>query len=123
MKKEIADLWVKELRSGKWEQGTRYLCKDQKYCCLGVLCEIALREGVDILKKAKNVDDELYYVYGKDRAISILPGEVMNWAEIATFVGNYTGSYTDELSLTEQNDSGKTFEEIAEVIEKNYENL
>jgi len=37
MKKSLADKWVKALRSGKYEQGTRQLkTKDGRLCCLGV---------------------------------------------------------------------------------------
>jgi hypothetical protein len=40
MKKEIKKRWVDALRSGEFRQGRRYLKRDGKYCCLGVLCEI-----------------------------------------------------------------------------------
>ena len=32
--------WVAALRSGKYEQGKEALRNGDKYCCLGVLCEI-----------------------------------------------------------------------------------
>ena len=32
--------WVVALRSGKYEQGKEALRNGDKYCCLGVLCEI-----------------------------------------------------------------------------------
>ena len=32
--------WIAALRSGKYKQGRNALCKDGKYCCLGVACEI-----------------------------------------------------------------------------------
>lgn len=40
MKKALAMKWVEALRSGKYKQGARYLKKNGRYCCLGVLCEI-----------------------------------------------------------------------------------
>ena len=40
MKKELKDNWVKALRSGEYKQGRGQLCMDEKYCCLGVLCEV-----------------------------------------------------------------------------------
>ena len=37
---KIQKQWVKALESGKFEQGKSALCYENKYCCLGVLCEI-----------------------------------------------------------------------------------
>jgi hypothetical protein len=33
--------WVAALRSGNFKQGKTYLNKDNVFCCLGVLCEVA----------------------------------------------------------------------------------
>ncbi len=38
--KEIKEMWVEALKSGKYEHGTGQLVKDNKFCCLGVLAEI-----------------------------------------------------------------------------------
>lgn len=41
MNQEIKNQWVAKLRSGEYEQGYNALrSKDNKYCCLGVLCDI-----------------------------------------------------------------------------------
>lgn len=44
MKPELKKRWVKALRSGKYKQGKNYLRRQtpegDRYCCLGVLCEI-----------------------------------------------------------------------------------
>lgn len=41
MKRELRDKWVAALRSGKYEQGQKTLVRDNRYCCLGVLCDVA----------------------------------------------------------------------------------
>jgi hypothetical protein len=41
MKPEIKKLWVEALRSGKYKQGKYHLHTGDKYCCLGVLCDIS----------------------------------------------------------------------------------
>lgn len=41
---DILKDWVAALRSGKFEQGTGYLNAHNKFCCLGVLCEICQLE-------------------------------------------------------------------------------
>jgi hypothetical protein len=46
MKREIAELWSKALRSGEFKQTTGQLEKDGKYCACGVLAAIALTEGI-----------------------------------------------------------------------------
>ena len=46
MKKDIKDEWVRRLRSGDYEQGQGYLRFGDKYCCLGVLCDMAVEAGV-----------------------------------------------------------------------------
>lgn len=37
MNKSIKRKWVAALLSGEYEQGSYWLCKDGKFCCLGVL--------------------------------------------------------------------------------------
>lgn len=47
MKPEIKAEWVAALRSGEYEQGYHVLQNEEgRYCCLGVLCEIAVKHGV-----------------------------------------------------------------------------
>ncbi len=41
MNPEIKAKWVAALRSGQYQQGAEYLENDGRYCCLGVLCEVA----------------------------------------------------------------------------------
>ena len=50
-KKEFMKLWVKALRSGKYEQGEGMLCQNNKYCCLGVACDLAEKHKVRKLER------------------------------------------------------------------------
>ena len=44
MKRTLRDLWVATLRSGNYKQGKGSLrTKDNRCCCLGVLCDIVGR--------------------------------------------------------------------------------
>ena len=43
MNQEIKQKWVEALRSGKYKQTTYVLRREDSYCCLGVLCDIAGR--------------------------------------------------------------------------------
>lgn len=40
-KKELIEKWIEALRSGEYKQTVGKLVRNNKYCCLGVLCEIA----------------------------------------------------------------------------------
>ena len=44
MKPEVKKAWVKALRSGKYRKGKEYLRRQEgkhdRYCCLGVLCDV-----------------------------------------------------------------------------------
>ena len=40
MKEELKSKWLAALRSGKYEQGIRFLKVGNTFCCLGVLCEV-----------------------------------------------------------------------------------
>jgi hypothetical protein len=37
--KKVKHKWLKALRSGKYEQGQFYLKRNDRFCCLGVLCD------------------------------------------------------------------------------------
>lgn len=45
MLKRIKDLWIEKLVSGEYQQCTHYLKKDDKFCCMGVLCDIYAKEN------------------------------------------------------------------------------
>ncbi len=40
MTPEMKAKWVEALRSGEYKQRAGYLCRDNRYCCLGVLAHI-----------------------------------------------------------------------------------
>lgn len=52
LKATLKRKWVKALLSGDYEQGRGKLrSKDDKFCCLGVLCDVLRNEGIGIWKK------------------------------------------------------------------------
>lgn len=114
MKKEVADIWVASLRSGKYIQGKGKLNCDGKFCCLGVLCELALEQGATV---RKYMYDE-YTPISYDDTETFPPLSVTNWAGL----NNRYGEGKD-FSLADLNDKGTSFNEIADIIEKKYEEL
>lgn len=116
MKVDIARQWADALRSGAYAQGRGMLkSPGGKFCCLGVLCELAVIEGV-IPPAATWPDGSGLYA----GSTMILPEEVQQWAGMASPDGVLNGGsnpYSND-TLTKHNDSyGYNFWEIAEVIE------
>jgi len=119
MKKEIAEIWIKELESGKYKQTKGVLKKDDSYCCLGVLCQIS---GLGEFKQVLGDEIISYVLPSGDMSSSILPDEVLNWADITDPYGNFDEPDSFS-SLSILNDSGKTFTEIAKIIRAKYKIL
>lgn len=131
MKQDIAKKWAAELRSKKWKQGvaTLHNLHDNSYCCLGVLCEMAVEAGVCL----PEVGDDGCTVYrdnpdyGRDTSCKICSDAIQKWAGLSAPVGgrfvleSHRGY--EETSLAGMNDRGDSFEEIADVIELNADRL
>lgn len=118
---------VTALRSGKYKQVNGLLKRLTSggkigFCCLGVACDIS---GV-----GKWVEDDRHvYVVNDQHVDTALPNAVMDYFGFRTTVGsfedfrpvNYSGR--ELYSLIAMNDAGMSFLEIADYIEKNWENL
>lgn len=106
----IKHQWVTALRSGKYRQGGGALRKSHDgidtYCCLGVLCELAVAANVI----PQPVLDGEAYLYGPWEEAALLPREVVTWAELP---------HENPLDLSAVNDQGSTFSKIADMIEEN----
>lgn len=109
MNKKVAMKWVKALRSGKYLQGKERLQNGDTYCCLGVLCAIAPK-GLAFIESDNTILGHTLLNQCK----------VLKWAGLKSGKGYYKdGSY----SLVGDNDRGKSFEKIANIIEQNIEEL
>ena len=102
MNPRIKQLWVTALRSGQYRQGRGILrSTDGAHCCLGVLCDL----------HAKETGTLWYYDYLG--AFKWLPRQVADWAGLSSPDPDILGS-----TLSRMNDSGATFREIADIIER-----
>lgn len=136
MNPEVKREWLEALRSGDYVQGDGMLKMttvdgtDPRFCCMGVLCELAVKHGV--IAAAEQSIYSQGWSYDNDKAYPTAP--VLEWAGLITnpdsnwrsrplnsrgYYGppNLVGS---ESSLTLDNDHGKTFEDIANTIEKEF---
>lgn len=131
MNPEIKKLWVEALRSGEYTQSMGALCnlknvgtesRDEYavkgYCCLGVLTDLAVKAGVVDWEQPEDglplqgvrqtVEPGLEIV-----ATALLPTKVADWAGLEQANPLVRGE-----SLAGLNDSGASFERIADVIEE-----
>lgn len=109
MNKLVKKLWVSALRSGKYKQGKDALCRGNqngtRHCCLGVLSDIAVKQGVCSRREAF-------------RGNAVLNDKVKKWAELAgedPFIE--LGKYSCH-SLAWLNDNDRSFKEISNIIQK-----
>lgn len=102
--KQLKD-WIAALRSGDYKQGCKALCVEddhgqRSYCCLGVLADL-----VDSTwNKQRDEEDVVTWLSRGEHHDQFLPGDMVD----------------DDVQalLSELNDFGSTFEEIADRIER-----
>lgn len=104
--KEPVKKWVEALRSGNYRQGTGFLKNGDRFCCLGVMC--------DIHDPNKWIKGGIYFDGGE---FTQLPPH--NLAKIFTpkSIPLFRSTHFFVKVLARFNDDGKTFDEIADIIE------
>jgi hypothetical protein len=117
MTKTLRD-WVTALRSGNYIQTKGTLNRDNSYCCLGVFCEVAEFDKIDVTG-----DDEVFkYIYSSGNGVDYdlednLTGLVETWFNnIPKKDGQYqTGKFkfTVENDVFTYKDGYKTYSEVA----------
>jgi hypothetical protein len=97
---DLREKWIEALRGGQYNQGKEALRNGDRFCCLGVLCDI------------KNT--EMWVEYDNDD---------YNWKVFEDFPPKWlldeVGlSKDDAVFLATLNDRGSSFSEIADLIEE-----
>lgn len=104
MKQDIKERWVAALRSGEYKQGDGQLrCisdSSSSHCCLGVLTDLAARDGVVAWGKEAHSD------------LGFAPEPVAQWAGLPAW---HDEDVQEHLAV--MNDSGEPFTTIADYIE------
>lgn len=131
LKDDVKVRFLAALRSGDFEQGKGALRRDNKYCCLGVLCELSPVEPY------REEENSRYYFDGDSSA---LPSSVQQWAlvdpagdmassalafdvtdddlEYLAETFGFTSSVCERISAMAMNDSGIPFTVIADFVER-----
>jgi len=133
---ERVRLWVDALRSGEFQQGIGFLGirgdgeQPDKFCCLGVACEVAIRNGVPMSRERNG--STYAYVSSDGRESLRLPQLVGDWLGLDSpnpevlateLLGedHYMKRPGELVRLAGCNDRyGQSFEQIANLIESTY---
>lgn len=107
MKADLKQSWLVALRSGRYEQGRSYLRSEDRFCCLGVLCDLVNPEAW-----------QPSITYGS---------KIHDWVTNGSLHSSFPGrALLDDIGLdcdlacklASWNDTGSSFEEIANKIEQ-----
>jgi hypothetical protein len=112
MNPAIKAQWVAQLRSGEYVQGTQYLSRNGKFCCLGVLCDLHAKAGLGQWDEPSGGAGNRAY-QGWNGSIS---DSVVAWSGLSDGTEVIINGALS--SLAHHNDTYKcTFAEIADAIE------
>jgi hypothetical protein len=125
----IISTWLKALRGQlptKYKKVTRSLCKVTStgkvkgHCCLGVLCDLAAKAGIINMP---DFEGDFAYDVWYDGSVGDLSDTVVQWAGLNGSFGEFVNSRGTKVSLADYNDNGKSFKQIADIIESKPEGL
>lgn len=132
LRPEIKEEWLRRLRSGDYPQGRAALNARGKYCCLGVLCEMAVEAGVII---SQDNETQMSYGLGENFTDVWTPSEVTLWALTPDSVQGLSDRDVSDYrwgtsvhqslaflndTLNENDEHLHSFLDIADQIEKDY---
>lgn len=130
MNPDVKAKWLTALRSGEYSQTKGYLHNAEGYCCLGVLCDIAVKDGV-IESSTSDAENYAEGVRIYDGRAELPTDTVAAWAgfginefglrELSPTVTAYHPEDGSEsaITLSELNDTwGASFETIADLVEE-----
>jgi len=118
MNEKVVQKWTAALRSGAYKQGDGALRTEDNYCCLGVLCDLYSKEHDDSGWREDDRDHTGVIPFATPSSSTLtetaqLPVEVMEWVGIS----DPEGTFGESNSLVLCNDSGASFEAIANLID------
>lgn len=142
MNPEKKQLILEALRSGEYQQTKGRLHRvssegQHSYCCLGVICEVAIADGLSLGSRPSDDLGVIEYFWNGESDRSVLPLPVVRWLNASSdnpvvnvsreLVRQYNEDPSPEeerpdsrvpYSLADLNDAGVPFEVIADLIEE-----
>jgi hypothetical protein len=117
--KERLSLGTAALRSGEYPQASGCLRQDSGYCCLGVLTEVAIANGLS-LKSFRTVGDNGHWVYGSFGETGALTSEVREWYGFADSNPKLRHNGTETTAIGANDELRKDFAWIADAFDDTY---
>jgi hypothetical protein len=110
MNPQIKQKWVDALRSGEYQQTKGRLHDEDGFCCLGVLCDLYIKENNVEWEPSIHSDAYMF-----QNVVADLPFSVKKWADL-----EYCNPHINdgESTLATLNDIGFTFNKIADIIQE-----
>jgi hypothetical protein len=118
---EIKKRWVEALRSGDYEKGRRYMRVNDKFCALGVLCDLHAKEtGIEWNHQEYMIDK--FYPCQSYLGLKQFPHrEVYEWAGLDQRAKLRVPKSPDfPWPIAKVNDFFCTFDELADLIEEQF---
>lgn len=126
LKPEIKVRWRAALESQEYLQSKARLKSPKGFCCLGVLGDLAVEDGV----ASWNEGDSIVVKSTGQRERNAFPKDLLPWAfegvsmtgipDQVNFVYFTNGDLSETSCLTTENDVGLTFPEISKLIEQHF---
>lgn len=112
LKRELITEWIAALRSGTYPQSIGQLQDAHGYCCLGVMCDIAHKKGVEI---GPNTPCGGYIAgaFPSSWANGLDPHHRYEFNPVVTYNGQ-------RQNVSTLNDDGVDFLTIADLLEEEY---
>lgn len=120
---ELQRAWLDDLKKTRAKQGDTFLHSENGWCCLGRLCHVGR------IKQAEKEFDASEYVnyFPFDGMVRSLDSTMRERVQLRDSIGTARKVfYIDDhrfLTLTDANDGGRTFKQIAAAIEADPENF
>ena len=127
LKPEFKAAWLAALRSGEYSQTKFGLRNNEGFCCLGVACDVALKIGLvdgqwinDDLKYQKFKFRDSHRDMGEPSYVPMKVCETIFETNVSRESLVSVWTINEKETLPGLNDSGLTFAEIADIIEREY---
>jgi len=118
---EPIKLWIEDLRSGEYKQTSGTLENNKGFCCLGVGCKTAQKNGIKIYSYK-----DKFEIKSKIIGFSLRKQKsALKWLNLQNTFGEFRGNkFKDCDTLADLNDDENcSFNEIANFIENRWQDL
>lgn len=113
LQKKLVFAWLDALRSGEWKQAKGALeLRGKGNCCLGVACRVAISQGFNLVTREEADGSTAFNDFYGSLPESMTSG--LGVSPLGTCAAGALAGFNDE---------GKTFPEIADIIEANARTL